>query len=229
MAWKKHPVVTTVALVGTVIGAVYLLQLDWGQRTPARTSAPATTAAVRTDAVGAQQPTAGDVDTQRLAHSLQATQHTLAALAARLERLERSRASGPERAPSDNASQAPAAQVTPLDQRRLVQERIDKVNGVFTTDPARAGDAVSVDRDIRSIPLADNATGTQVVSTECSQNLCRVYALHQDGAGMDAFVASVAQKLPWHGGLESHVVEQYGDGSLRTVIFIAREGQALPM
>jgi hypothetical protein len=109
-----------------------------------------------------------------------------------------------------------------------VQERIERVNGVFTLDSARAGDAVSIDRDIRTI-ATDSAAGTQVVSTECGQSLCRVYAMHQDGVGMDAFVASVAAKLAGHGGLESHVVEEYGDGSVRTVIFIAREGQTLPM
>lgn len=76
--------------------------------------------------------------------------------------------------------------------------------------------------------LRPDADGlTTLWDAECRTTLCRVELLHDTHQAMENFLHEFPQRLGWQGSAHYDVVSN-ADGSLSTVMYLSRNGHALP-
>lgn len=70
-------------------------------------------------------------------------------------------------------------------------------------------------------------TNSVLLDTDCRMNLCRIELAHGDQMAMDRFADKFSQLLGWQSS-SYYNVSRDPDGSLTTVIYLARDGHTLP-
>lgn len=169
----------------------------------------------RTEAVAPQggRPGSGSpASSAKTAHGEQAS--SVNKPAAAMEEQQRAKLTPEEQAAQDNAYQLEAAAAL---EGRMAGEDYDTVW------------ASNFQSDLQRGLMAESFTGTRLLGVQCKSSLCRV-ALDHDDPDTEAQFFEHILELPVMANTQAYYQrENNADGSTSLVMYIAREGQSLPL
>lgn len=142
-------------------------------------------------------------------------------------RAERGRAAEVAEAKAKATDERAAHTAEPRHPRRDTAEVAHSLDTHIAEEPVDAAWGHSAEASIHDALRAETFAGSSLVRAECRSTLCRVEVAHDDPAAADRFFEQVRFSPPFDRG--AGVVTRVGEGaSRRTVVYMAREGRALP-
>jgi hypothetical protein len=166
-----------------------------------------------------------------LRQQLQAQQHHLTQQREEISQLRRALQTG---LASTRHATAAAVRDAPADAARREQERIEQLETDFASEavdnewatPAVEEIAAAVRQafDTLGVEADDESALEEAV---CAQTFCRLAFTHRHQAAMQEFIRQFPRHLGWQ--TDGYVdVMKHQDGSVSTVVYLARDGHSLP-
>ena len=231
---SSFALITCASLLITVLGVRSMLQQpsDTAAQSPLARPTPAHPE-VHVDRIEAALAELR-ADRGKLMEESQETAQLLAALAERLDELEKQRA-GAAALPSPQLAAEPAP-VDPADAERAEAEERERAEGSLRVQFRRLDDAIAFEEldsgwsrnaelEIADAVAAAGEQGLSLAAAECRSTLCRIQVAVDPAAPEDEAIRALLDAAPWSGE-RFFRFEGGPDGS--ATLYLAREGARLP-